>query len=722
MGFDPATIERVDRMVAGAEFKRQVPADREARAADGGRRLPLSAPATGLGQGVSDAPASARRPCTARRRERRHAVRRRDADRQPRRRHAAGARGAAGGAADRGRGHAASRAGCSPGNGIATRMTSYHAHSAGARVGGPARASADRARPGARHRCRHARGQRPGRRAGRGLGGRRGAGRARCPGASAVLAAVAATGIAGPRWSFEGFLPRSGRERRERAGPDRRRRPRGSLIYEAPGRVAATLRDLAAACGAGRRRRRLSRADQAATRRSSGARSASSRPRRPTGASRHAASSSSWSASGRPTRSPAWPPTRRRPPPRRRAGRRARRGRAPRRRRHAAGRGGPPRRRRDRDPAPTALWGRLAPVASGHDRPDPGPAGPAHPRRALAVRARRGPHHARRQPRRDRPRLRPARGRQRPVRRLGDRDPRARLGRRPLDRAARLADRPAGRRHPERDLRQHRRADHRVLRPPGRPHRRGQGVADRLDHRQPAARARGERARRRPAPRHPDLLRQGGRGERRAARGRRHRAVHPGDLRVQHERARPGIAHRGIGPGRRGPHRRLRALARVPVHEPAADARWPRRAGGPRRAAVDRPHGDRRPADRGRPARRPLGDPRRFDRGLHRAVRPDAVLRGRRAHPDDRQPRRAPRRGPARGEGQDGVRDGGRLRVEPAGGAVRGAGAGHHRGRHRPADEPRVHAARGGGRRRRPSASARSSPSTASRTGSKGRC
>ena len=36
------------------------------------------------------------------------------------------------------------------------------------------------------------------------------------PGASSVLAAVAAAGVAGPRWSFEGFLPRSGRERRER--------------------------------------------------------------------------------------------------------------------------------------------------------------------------------------------------------------------------------------------------------------------------------------------------------------------------------------------------------------------------------------------------------------------------------------------------------------------------------------------------------------------------
>jgi 16S rRNA (cytidine1402-2'-O)-methyltransferase len=71
------------------------------------------------------------------------------------------------------------------------------------------------------------------------------------PGASAVLAAVVASGIAGPRWSFEGFLPRSGRERRERLGriaADER----GTVVYEAPGRVAATLRDLATACGADR--------------------------------------------------------------------------------------------------------------------------------------------------------------------------------------------------------------------------------------------------------------------------------------------------------------------------------------------------------------------------------------------------------------------------------------------------------------------------------------
>ena len=71
------------------------------------------------------------------------------------------------------------------------------------------------------------------------------------PGASAVMAIVAASGVAGPRWAFEGFLPRSGRERTERlariAADDR-----GTVVYEAPGRVAATLTDLARTCGAER--------------------------------------------------------------------------------------------------------------------------------------------------------------------------------------------------------------------------------------------------------------------------------------------------------------------------------------------------------------------------------------------------------------------------------------------------------------------------------------
>lgn len=71
------------------------------------------------------------------------------------------------------------------------------------------------------------------------------------PGASAVLAIVAASAVAGARWSFEGFLPRSGRERRgriARIAADER----GTVVYEAPSRVPSTVADLADACGAER--------------------------------------------------------------------------------------------------------------------------------------------------------------------------------------------------------------------------------------------------------------------------------------------------------------------------------------------------------------------------------------------------------------------------------------------------------------------------------------
>jgi 16S rRNA (cytidine1402-2'-O)-methyltransferase len=71
------------------------------------------------------------------------------------------------------------------------------------------------------------------------------------PGASSVLAAVASSGVAGPRWAFEGFLPRSGRERQERLATIAAD-PRGTVLFEAPGRTAATLRDIAAACGVAR--------------------------------------------------------------------------------------------------------------------------------------------------------------------------------------------------------------------------------------------------------------------------------------------------------------------------------------------------------------------------------------------------------------------------------------------------------------------------------------
>ena len=72
------------------------------------------------------------------------------------------------------------------------------------------------------------------------------------PGASAVLAALVASGLPAARWCFEGFLPRRGRERRElmeRICADERT----SVLFEAPGRAGATLADLAAACGPERR-------------------------------------------------------------------------------------------------------------------------------------------------------------------------------------------------------------------------------------------------------------------------------------------------------------------------------------------------------------------------------------------------------------------------------------------------------------------------------------
>ena len=129
------------------------------------------------------------------------------------------------------------------------------------------------------------------------------------PGASAVLAAVAGSGVAGPRWAFEGFLPRSGRDRRERLAriaADER----GTVLYEAPGRVAATLRELAAACGRERPGavcRELTKLHETIVRGSLGDLAEAARPAAAGGrpGSRRAASSS-WSSvrrrPGRPTR------------------------------------------------------------------------------------------------------------------------------------------------------------------------------------------------------------------------------------------------------------------------------------------------------------------------------------------------------------------------------------------------------------------------------------
>jgi 16S rRNA (cytidine1402-2'-O)-methyltransferase len=71
------------------------------------------------------------------------------------------------------------------------------------------------------------------------------------PGPSAALAALVVSGLPTDRFVFEGFLPRKGSERRTRlreVASD----PRTVVLFEAPPRVAATLADLAAACGAER--------------------------------------------------------------------------------------------------------------------------------------------------------------------------------------------------------------------------------------------------------------------------------------------------------------------------------------------------------------------------------------------------------------------------------------------------------------------------------------
>lgn len=68
------------------------------------------------------------------------------------------------------------------------------------------------------------------------------------PGASALLAALVVSGLDPEPFTFFGFLPRSGRARAERlariAALDHT-----SILYEAPGRLASTLRDLAERCG-----------------------------------------------------------------------------------------------------------------------------------------------------------------------------------------------------------------------------------------------------------------------------------------------------------------------------------------------------------------------------------------------------------------------------------------------------------------------------------------
>jgi 16S rRNA (cytidine1402-2'-O)-methyltransferase len=71
------------------------------------------------------------------------------------------------------------------------------------------------------------------------------------PGASALLAALVGSGLAGEQFTFFGFLPRKGKDRL-RALTEIMRMRHTAIIYEAPPRVGATLSEIAQA-GAGAR-------------------------------------------------------------------------------------------------------------------------------------------------------------------------------------------------------------------------------------------------------------------------------------------------------------------------------------------------------------------------------------------------------------------------------------------------------------------------------------
>ena len=72
------------------------------------------------------------------------------------------------------------------------------------------------------------------------------------PGPSAAIAALSASGLPCDRFCFEGFLPARAVARRRRLA-ELAADTRTLVIYEAPHRIAASLADLAAACGAARR-------------------------------------------------------------------------------------------------------------------------------------------------------------------------------------------------------------------------------------------------------------------------------------------------------------------------------------------------------------------------------------------------------------------------------------------------------------------------------------
>jgi len=72
------------------------------------------------------------------------------------------------------------------------------------------------------------------------------------PGPSAVLAALVVSGLPTDRFTFEGFLPRKGRENATRLAAIAAE-PRTVVLFESPHRVRATVSKLLAACGGDRK-------------------------------------------------------------------------------------------------------------------------------------------------------------------------------------------------------------------------------------------------------------------------------------------------------------------------------------------------------------------------------------------------------------------------------------------------------------------------------------
>jgi len=68
------------------------------------------------------------------------------------------------------------------------------------------------------------------------------------PGASALLAALVASGLEADRFTFYGFLPRKGKERSATLD-EIASSPHTAVLYEAPGRVADSLLELASRAG-----------------------------------------------------------------------------------------------------------------------------------------------------------------------------------------------------------------------------------------------------------------------------------------------------------------------------------------------------------------------------------------------------------------------------------------------------------------------------------------